>query len=110
MTKQKSPLVSVSSKDILSFLEEVRLILGLNRQQMDTMILLLVEAEGAHLHFRIGNINVLFGSDTSDDSGVKEISVEMCASQKNFANTISYKIPPIYLDSVKKKNSFVKSG
>ena len=109
MSNKKSPLVTASTKDIITFLDEVRIALGLSQQQMDTVILLLMKAEGAHLHFRVGNMDILFGSNPPEESGDKEISVEMCTSQKNYANTISYKIPQAYIHSVTKKSSFVKS-
>lgn len=54
-------------------------------------------------------MDILFGSNPPEDSGDKEISVEMCTSQKNYANTISYKIPQSYIHSVMKKSAFVKS-
>ena len=106
---QKSPLVTASSKDIITFLDEVRIALGLSQQQMDTLILLLAKANGAYLQFRMGNMDILFGSDSLEDLDDKEITVEMYTSQKNYANTISYKIPRVYLHSVKKKSSFVES-
>ena len=109
MLNEKSPLVTASTKDIITFLDEVRIALGFSQQQMDNVILLLMKAEGVHLHFRMGNMHIGFGSDSLDDSDGKEITVEMCTTQKNYANTISYKIPQAYLHSVKKNSSFVKS-
>jgi hypothetical protein len=109
MSNQNSHLVTASTKDIITFLDEVRIALGLSQQQMDTLILLLVEAEGAHLRFRMGNIEIIFGTDRLGELDDREITVDMCTSQKNYASTISYKIPQIYLQSVKKKNTFVKS-
>lgn len=109
MSNEKSPLVTASTKDIITFLDEIRMTLGLSQKQMDTVILLLVKANGAHLHFRAGNMDILLGSNPPEDSGDKEISIEMCTSQKNYANTISYKIPQAYIHSVIKKSSFVKS-
>jgi hypothetical protein len=109
MSDEKSPLVTASTKDIITFLDDIRIALGLSQQQMDTVILLLMKAEGADLHFRVGNMDISFGSYPSEDSDDKEITVEMCTSQKNYANTITYNIPQVYIHSVKKKSSFVKS-
>jgi hypothetical protein len=110
MSNEKSPLVTASTKDIITFLDDVRVALGLNQQQMDTVILLLMKAEGANLHFSIGNVDISFGSYLSGDlDDTKEITVERCITQENYANTISYKIPQVYLRSVRKKSSFVES-
>jgi len=64
---------------------------------------------------RVGNIGIFFGSNFLEDSDNKEISVSdkeitvgMSTSQKNCTNTISYKIPQIYIRSVMKKGSFVE--
>lgn len=88
---QKSPFVITSSKDIISFLDDVRIALGLSQQQMETLILLLVEAQDAHLHFRIGNMDILFGSDSLEDSEDKKIFVEMCTSQKTTQTPLAIK-------------------
>jgi len=109
MMNEKSTLATASTKDIITFLDDIRIALGLSQQQMNTVILLLAKAEVAHLHFRIGNMDINFGSYQSDDSDGKEITVETCTCQKNYANAISYKIPQVYIHSVKKKSSFVKS-
>jgi competence protein ComGF len=109
MMNEKSTLDTASTKDIITFLDDIQIALGLSQQQMNTVILLLAKAEVAHLYFRIGNMDIKFGSYHSEDSDDKEITVETCTSQKNYANTISYKIPQIYIHSVKKKSSFVKS-
>ena len=109
LLKEKSTLVTASTKNIITFLDDIRIALCLSQQQMNTVILLLEKAKGAHLHFRIGNMDILFGSNPSEDSDDKEITVEVRTSQKNYANTISYKIPQVYLHSVKEKSSFVKS-
>jgi hypothetical protein len=109
---QKYPFSNTPSKDIIAFLDEVRIALDLSQQQMDILFLLLMKAEDVDFRFRIGNMNIIFGSSSSslsDELDDKEITVEMCISQKNYANTISYKIPQVYLHSVKKKSSFVKS-
>ena len=110
MLNEKSPLVTASSKDLITFLDDIRIALGLSQQQMNTLILLLQKANRAHIHFHIGNMDILFGNSPSEDSDDKEITVEVRTSQKNYANTISYKIPQVYLHSVKTKSSFVKSN
>jgi len=108
MSNPKSPLATASSKDIITFLDDVRIVLGLSQRQMDSLVLLLTKADGAHLDFHLGNVDIFFCSDVSEDSGDKEIIVGMCTSQKNCANTISYKIPQAYLHHVTKENSFVR--
>jgi hypothetical protein len=109
MSDEKFPLVTASTKDIITFLDDIRIALCFSQQQMDTVILLLMKAEEAILRFSIGNMDISFGSYPSEDSDDKEITVEMCTSQKNYANTIMYRIPQVYLHSVKKKSSFVES-
>ena len=109
MPNRKSPFVSTSTKDIITFLDDVRIALGFSQRQIDTMILLLMKADGANLHFHVGNIGVSFDSFTSEDSDLKEITVEKHIRQKNYSNTISYKIPQVYINSVMKKSSFVES-
>jgi hypothetical protein len=110
MPNQKTHLASVSSKDIITFLDEVRIAFGLSQQQLDTVILLLAKADGAYLQFHKGNIGIFFGSNSSEVSNDKEISisdkeitVEMSTRQRNYTNTISYKIPQVYIRAITKK-------
>jgi len=109
MSNKKFPLVTESTKDTITFLSDVRIALALSQQQMDTLILLLAKAEGANVHFHVGNMDIEFESYNLEDSDDKQITVAMGISQKNYTNIIRYNIPQAYLHSVKKKNSFVKS-
>jgi hypothetical protein len=113
MSNQNSRFVTVSSRDIITFLDDVRMALGLSQRQMDNVLSLLAKADGAYLQFRVGNIGIYFGSNSLEDSGDKEIpvsdkeiTVEMSNRQKNCTNTVSYKIPQIYIRSVMKKSLF----
>jgi hypothetical protein len=109
MTKKNSSLIVASKKDLISFLDEIQITLGLSQQKMDTLILLLVQSQDAHLHFRKGNMDITFSSDNfSEDPEDSEFSFEVCTGQVNYTSTISYKIPQSYLHSIKKKSSFVK--
>ena len=88
MLKEKSTLVTASAKNIITFLDDIRIALGLSQQQMNTVILLLEKAKGAHLHFSIGNMDILFASNPSEDSDDKEVPLK-CVPVKKITQTPS---------------------
>jgi hypothetical protein len=61
---KKYLFTNTPSKDIIAFLDEVRIALDLNQQQMDILFLLLMKAEDADFRFSIGNINLIFCSSS----------------------------------------------
>lgn len=109
MLNEKSPLIMLSTKDVIKFLDGIREVLGLSQEQMDTTILLLDKCETCDLNFRIGNMLITFDCLPSEDSDEKQITVERYIRQGNCASSIRFDIPQVYIRSVKKKSSIAES-
>lgn len=104
MFKEKLPLV-LSTKDAIKFLDSLRLVLGFSQQQMDVIILVLAKCETCNLNFRMENILVTF-----NNYGDRQITVERYVKQDNYASSITFDIPQVYIQSIKRKSSIHGSG
>jgi hypothetical protein len=109
MLNEKLPLF-LSTKDVINFLENIRIMLGFTQEQMDFTILLLDKCETCNLNFRNGKTLITFNCyGDSDDAGDKKITCERYIRQDNYASSISFDIPRSYIELVKKKSWLAKS-
>jgi hypothetical protein len=108
MLNEKSPLF-LSTKDVINFLENIRIMLGFTHEYMDFTILLLDKCETCSLNFRNGKTLITFNCyGDCDDVGDKKITCERYIRQDNYANSITFDIPRAYIELVKKRSSFAK--
>ena len=108
MLNEKSRLF-LSTKDVINFLENIRIMLDFTQEYMDFTILLLDKCETCNLNFRNGKTLITFNCyGESDDASNKKITCELYIRQDNYSNSITFDVPRTYIELVKKRSSLAK--
>lgn len=76
-------------EDPYAALEEVRKMLGLTENELDTLLALLWKADDGHLHFHVGNVCIAFFNRSFDE---KEIVFDIEVEKEKIASSVKYKL------------------
>ena len=102
MPKSIVPKLSSSPQNIGKALEEIRLLLGLNPEELGASLSLLEKVDSVSLLFTRGNTDIRFTSYRLDSSSKSNISVEFEVKEDDNSFTIKYALPRMLVRLIKK--------